>query len=38
MMKRSFDLVLALIAATTLLVPALLVAFAIKLTSAGPIL
>lgn len=37
-MKRSFDLVLALIAATILLGPALLVAFAVKLTSAGPIL
>lgn len=37
-MKRSFDLVLALIAAAILLVPALLVALAVKLTSAGPIL
>lgn len=37
-MKRSFDLVLALVAAAVLLVPALLVAIAVKLTSAGPVL
>ena len=37
-MKRSFDLILALIASVFLLGPALLVALAVKLTSAGPVL
>jgi len=37
-MKRLFDLLLALCAATALLVPVLLVGFAVRLTSAGPAL
>ena len=37
-MKRLFDLLLALVAGALLLVPCLLVALAVKLTSPGPIL
>ena len=37
-MKRSFDLLIALIAAAILLLPGLLVAAAVKLTSPGPVL
>lgn len=38
MIKRSFDLVLALITALIFLLPAMLVAIAVKLTSRGPII
>lgn len=37
-MKRGFDLVLALIAALILILPALLVAIAVRVTSRGPVL
>ena len=37
-MKRLFDLLLALLATTTLLVPIFLVAIAVRLTSKGPAL
>ncbi len=37
-MKRSFDLVLAVMAATVLVLPVLLVALAVRLTSPGPAL
>ena len=37
-MKRSFDILIALAAGLLLLLPALLIALAIKLTSAGPVL
>lgn len=37
-MKRLFDLVLAILAACALLVPLVAVAFAVKLTSKGPVL
>jgi len=36
--KRIFDVVLALLAAVILLLPALLVALAVRVTSSGPVL